>query len=244
MNLEIRFTVMKNLKKKNHYRIIPGDEVARNLSGPSRPAIYKRRPSSPNPNAPVVRANDATQRAAINEDLSAIRGKLNPVKELQMLARQNSNNDEVNDSSNIHLWPICSSFPQFLSKPSDDVPPFNFQGMLRKTQHQRASMKRNKSENSASPTNGNVIYHNNNSAKVNFDFDENENFPSPPPPVAPRIKSQAPVPSERTLSFGENIIHESGSSDDLDESIVQEEIQPGVVLTYNVLEQQEAEVIL
>lgn len=105
-------------------------------------------------------------------------------------------------------------------------------------------MKRNQSEGSASSTNGNVIYHNNNSVKVNFDFDENDNFPSPPPPVAPRVKSRAPVPTERTLSFGENTFHESGSNDDLDQSIVQEEIQPGVVLTYNVSEQQEAEVIL
>lgn len=70
------------------YRIIPGDEVARNLSGPSRPTVYKRRPSSPSPNEP--------QRSIINAELNAIRGKLNPVKELQLLARQNSNNDEVN----------------------------------------------------------------------------------------------------------------------------------------------------
>lgn len=69
--------------------------MARNLSGPSRPNVYKRRPSSPS--APIVRANDSTQRTAINEDLNALRGKLNPVKELQMLARQNSNNDEVNE---------------------------------------------------------------------------------------------------------------------------------------------------
>lgn len=105
-------------------------------------------------------------------------------------------------------------------------------------------MKRNQSEQIASPTNGNVIYHNNNSVKVNFDFDENENFPLPPPPVAPRIKSRAPVPSERALSFGENTFHESCNNDDLNPTIVKEEIQPGVVLTYNVLEQQEAEVIL
>ena len=75
--------------------------MARNLSGPSRPTVYKRRTSSPSPNAPIIRANDAPQRSVINEDLSAIRGKLNPVKELQMLARQSSNNDEVNDGTNI-----------------------------------------------------------------------------------------------------------------------------------------------
>lgn len=83
-------------------RIIPGDEVARLLS-PSRPTVYKRRPSSPSPNAPILRANDAPARSAINEDLNAIRGKLNPVKELQLLGRQSSNNDEVNDSSRINL---------------------------------------------------------------------------------------------------------------------------------------------
>lgn len=127
--------------------------------------------------------------------------------------------------------------------------------MLRKTQHQRASMKRNRSENSASsPVNGNVIYHNNNSAKVNFDFDENDNF-SLPPPVAPRVKNlplvkpRAPVPTERTLSFDENsppknTIHDVGSKDGVDQTVVKEEIQPGVVLTYNVVEQQEADIVL
>lgn len=69
--------------------------MARRLSGP-RPAVYKRRPSSPNPNVPIIRS-EAPERSVVNEDLSAIRGKLNPVKELQLLGRQNSNNDEVND---------------------------------------------------------------------------------------------------------------------------------------------------
>lgn len=85
------------MSKTKSYRIIPGDEVARNLSGPSRPNVYKRRPSSPSPNAPIIRASDAPQRSVVNENLNAFRGKLNPVKELQMLARQNSSNDEVND---------------------------------------------------------------------------------------------------------------------------------------------------
>lgn len=99
----MNFSYSKFQKTKKKYRIIPGDEVARNLSGPSRPNVYKRRPSSPNPNAPIIRANDTPQRSAINEDLNSVRGKLNPVKELQMLARQSSNNDEVNDGSNIKL---------------------------------------------------------------------------------------------------------------------------------------------
>ncbi|XP_025994439.1 neither inactivation nor afterpotential protein C isoform X2 [Solenopsis invicta] len=45
--------------------------------------------------------------------------RVNPIKEMEMIGRRN-NNDE-----------------------NDDTPPFNFQAMLRKTPHQRASMKRN-----------------------------------------------------------------------------------------------------
>lgn len=97
-------------------------------------------------------------------------------------------------------------------------------------------MKRNKSENCASPTNGNVIYHNDNSVRMNFDFDENDNVP--PPKVAPRIRPRAPVPTERTLSFGENTFHgdEDARINDVDDSLqaigtyVQEEIHPGVML--------------
>lgn len=106
--------------------------------------------------------------------------------------------------------------------------------MLRKTQHQRASMKRNKSETDdcTSPTNGNIVYHSNSlltATKANFDFDENENEHLPPP-VAPRQKPRAPVPTERTLSFGESTL--LGGDDALHNigTYVQEEIHPGVVL--------------
>lgn len=95
---------------------------------------------------------------------------------------------------------------------TEDAPPFNFQGMLRKTQHQRASMKRNKGDGTdcTSPTNGNVVF---SSVKANFDFDENDNLP--PPPVAPRQRPRAPVPSERKLAFGENTTHMLGGDDTL-----------------------------
>ncbi|RLU25647.1 hypothetical protein DMN91_001804 [Ooceraea biroi] len=53
--------------------------------------------------------------------------RVNPIKELEMIGRRN--NDDEND----------------------DVPPFNFQAMLRKTPHQRASMKRNPVYESAAP---------------------------------------------------------------------------------------------
>ncbi|XP_020292574.1 neither inactivation nor afterpotential protein C isoform X2 [Pseudomyrmex gracilis] len=45
--------------------------------------------------------------------------RINPIKELEMIGRRNNNDED------------------------DDAPPFNFQAMLRKTPHQRASMKRN-----------------------------------------------------------------------------------------------------
>ncbi|XP_012540143.1 neither inactivation nor afterpotential protein C isoform X2 [Monomorium pharaonis] len=54
--------------------------------------------------------------------------RVNPIKELEMIGRRN-NNDE-----------------------NDDTPPFNFQAMLRKTPHQRASMKRNPVYESATPS--------------------------------------------------------------------------------------------
>ncbi|XP_031623809.1 neither inactivation nor afterpotential protein C [Contarinia nasturtii] len=188
-----------------YQRIIPGDEVSRHFSSPMRPAVYKSRATSPTPRNPIIRY-EAPERSAINADLSAVKGKLNPVKELQLLARQNSANDENNE----------------------DAPPFNFQGMLRKTQHQRASMKRNKengNDGDNSPTNGNIVYSSASSAKVNFDFDENDNIP---PPVAPRVK--APVPSERKLCFGESTL--LGGDDALHNigTYVSEEIHPGIML--------------
>lgn len=112
-----------------------------------------------------------------------------------------------------------------------EAPPFNFQGMLRKTNHQRASMKRSKSEyndNNALLPDGNIVYRSNEhvngkstlSPRANFDFDENDN----PPPVAPRKRENAPVPSERNIAFGESISLESIGT------YVQEEIHPGVML--------------
>ncbi|XP_077275817.1 STKc_myosinIII_N_like and MYSc_Myo21 domain-containing protein ninaC isoform X1 [Temnothorax americanus] len=59
----------------------------------------------------------------INSDI-----RVNAIKELEMIGRRN-NNDE-----------------------NDDAPPFNFQAMLRKTPHQRASMKRNPVYESVTPS--------------------------------------------------------------------------------------------
>lgn len=67
--------------------------------------------------------------------------RVNPIKELEMIGRRN-NNDE-----------------------NDDAPPFNFQAMLRKTPHQRASMKRN-------PVYESVTL----SSMPEFDYPDNENL--------------------------------------------------------------------
>lgn len=118
-------------------------------------------------------------------------------------------------------------FLLYISKNNDDAPPFNFQGMLRKTQHHRASMKRNSTEDGGSPINGNIVF-SSSSMRQNFDFDENDNLP---PPVAPRLKPKAPpVPSERKLSFGECTL--LGGDDALHNigTYIQEEIHPGVML--------------
>ncbi|XP_016842665.1 neither inactivation nor afterpotential protein C isoform X2 [Nasonia vitripennis] len=66
--------------------------------------------------------NEARNRNATNdwaaEDRMNRNDRVNPIQELQMIGRRNNNND------------------------TGDDPPFNFQAMLRKTSHQRNSMKR------------------------------------------------------------------------------------------------------
>lgn len=102
--------------------------------------------------------------------------------------------------------------------------------MLRRTNHQRASMKRDASSDGPPVPNGNVVYRSNdqtnskpiNSSRIDFDFDVNDN--ARPPPVAPR-KLTAPIPSERKVTFGErsNTFESIGT-------YIQEEIHPGVLL--------------
>ncbi|XP_055545200.1 neither inactivation nor afterpotential protein C [Wyeomyia smithii] len=75
--------------------------------------------------------------------------KINPIKEMQMMGRKNY---DENDNS-------------------DDEPPFNFQGMLRKTNYNRASMKRAGSDNRMSTTNINFEDTNSNSVSSNYYMD-------------------------------------------------------------------------
>lgn len=137
--------------------------------------------------------------------------------------------DSFNPRFILHIinYQIFFSFDCYTKKKKDsDAPPFNFQGMLRKTNHQRASMKRvTSADGVALVPNGNVVYRSNerNSSRIDFDFDVNDNVH--PPPVAPR-KLAAPIPSERkAVSFGErsNTFESIGT-------YVQEEIHPGILL--------------
>ncbi|XP_046822290.1 neither inactivation nor afterpotential protein C isoform X2 [Vespa crabro] len=65
----------------------------------------------------------------VNRNTSAVASnRVNPIHELQMLGRKHSNDD------------------------GEDQPPFNFQAMLRKTPHQRASMKRTSVYDSYAPS--------------------------------------------------------------------------------------------
>ncbi|XP_019699822.1 neither inactivation nor afterpotential protein C isoform X2 [Harpegnathos saltator] len=68
----------------------------------------------------------------VNRNSSNIRA--NPIKELEMIGRRNNNNE------------------------NDDEPPFNFQAMLRKTSHQRNSMKRNPVYESVVPSMPVLVY--------------------------------------------------------------------------------------
>ena len=73
-------------------RIIPGEQVSHLLPASPRPVVYKSRSASPTPKS--ILRHDSHDRSVANEDLNAARGKLNPVKELQMIGRQNSNNHD------------------------------------------------------------------------------------------------------------------------------------------------------
>lgn len=119
----------------------------------------------------------------------------------------------------------------------DEEPPFNFQGMLRKTKHQRASMKRSKGDSNnndnGSHDTGNVVFDSGTpdnrkslqASDADFDFDLNDNVP-----VALPRKEIAPVPRDRQLSFGESTLLGGDTALENIGTYIQEEIQPGVIL--------------
>ncbi|XP_076245850.1 STKc_myosinIII_N_like and MYSc_Myo21 domain-containing protein ninaC [Calliopsis andreniformis] len=75
-------------------------------------------------------SNDWEFEDRINRNTGTV-NRINPIQELQMIGRRNNNN---------------------VGNEDNDEPPFNFQAMLRKTGHQRASMKRTPVYDSYSPS--------------------------------------------------------------------------------------------
>lgn len=98
-------------------------------------------------------------------------------------------------------------------------------------------MKRSKSESNNNENNmhdaGNVVFDSGtvdsrrslHSSQADFDFDVNDNVP-----IALPRREVAPVPRERQLSFGENIVLGGDTALENIGTYVQEEIQPGVIL--------------
>ena len=138
---------------------------------------------------------------------------------------------------------------------AEDEAPFNFQGMLRKTKYNRASMKRNASDESPFYENsrpGNVI--------INIESNNNRNNiplrPASPRPLTPSNKSKgynerprsshgfngmdenenamdsmaAPLPHERKMAMPSWAADKSNDFADGIGTYVQEEIRPGVIL--------------
>ncbi|KAG7201550.1 hypothetical protein KM043_004299 [Ampulex compressa] len=140
--------------------------------------------------------------------------RVNPVQELQMLGRRNNNVD------------------------NDEDPPFNFQAMLRKTHHPRASMKRTPIYDSygPSPTPGmrhrptsredyndsNVVYRSEGSRRDSMEWSPNEMV---------RMSEKY----ARENAWGEDHHNASGRHNDMGESITTE-IAPGIVVEGYVAE--------
>lgn len=109
--------------------------------------------------------------------------------------------------------------------------------MLRKTKHQRASMKRSKSDTNnnddATHEASNVVFnsgtvHSRSNSHVSygdFDFDLNENVP-----IALPRKEVTPTPRDRQLSFGESTLLGGDTALENIGTYICEEIQPGVIL--------------
>ncbi|XP_015178394.1 PREDICTED: neither inactivation nor afterpotential protein C isoform X2 [Polistes dominula] len=146
----------------------------------------------------------------INRNVNALPGnRPNPIQELQMLGRRNNNDDG--------------------SRGGDDQPPFNFQAMLRKTPHQRASMKRTAVYDSYVPSpspygrpishedqyESNVVYRSSGSRRDSSEWSPNE-----------MIRMSEKYGREGAWSAGGD---RSNNTGDVSESITTE-LAPGIVV--------------
>lgn len=200
-------------------------------------SVYKKRSPAPPPPPPSYPTNSQKKRQAprppkteFDEDSFENRkdkSSFNPAKELKMIAHSSST---ARDSSE-----------------NDNDPPFNFQGLLRKTQYNRASMKRDKSLRTSptlqrdSPktlTNRNapnVVYHSkerpkscismNNSLDVNQNNVEVRKLSLQPDTLLGKNISPADL-----LNNNNNGNDEDEFTPETAENYIKEEIAPGVIL--------------
>ncbi|XP_043256772.1 neither inactivation nor afterpotential protein C isoform X3 [Colletes gigas] len=132
--------------------------------------------------------------------------RINPIQEMQMIGRRNNEGHE------------------------DDDPPFNFQGMLRKTSHQRASMKRTPVYDSYSPSplpgsgyrsESNVVYRSGGSRRDSPEWSPNE-----------MVRMSEKYGKEG--AWGED--RASGGRRNVSEIVTTAEIAPGIVIEGYVAE--------
>uniref|UniRef100_A0A182IJF2 non-specific serine/threonine protein kinase n=1 Tax=Anopheles atroparvus TaxID=41427 RepID=A0A182IJF2_ANOAO len=146
-------------------------------SGASKTAVYKKRqaPRVPEPEPAEYSQKSIKKRPAPQPQARAMTPtKINPIKEMERIAKKN-----VDENDN-----------------SDDEPPFNFQGLLRKTNYNRASMKRT--------TEGLSM------ASTNIDFDDthnNNNNNSSSISYYPTASAEAS--RQRSTTATNNVVYES-----------------------------------
>ncbi|XP_029156587.1 neither inactivation nor afterpotential protein C [Nylanderia fulva] len=127
---------------------------------------------------------------------------VNPIKELKMIGQRN--NDE-----------------------NDDAPPFNFQAMLRKTPHQRASMKRNSVYESSSPSKP-EFYRRSNENLCNSNVAHKSSDSQDSPEWSPNEMILMSEKYAKQDAWNENCANDSDS--------VTAEIAPGIVVKGHVAE--------
>lgn len=218
-------------------------------------SVYKKRSPAPPPPPPAYQTNSQKKRQApcppkrdFDEDSfenrSPVKNKdkssFNPAKELKMIANSSTTTRESLEEN-------------------DNDPPFNFQGMLRKTQYNRASMKRDKSLRTSptlqrdSPktmtnTNApNVVYHSKEKNRkerpkscilMNKSLDENQNNLEVRTNTLSRKLSLQPDTFLGNEVTPADLLNNNNNGEDTEdeftpetaENYIKEEIAPGVIL--------------
>lgn len=233
----------------------PVSERIGELSSNDTYSVYKKRSHAPAPPPPPVEKNHSLKkrqaprppksdfdfdessfecRSPVKLVASQKSAAFNPAKELKQIVRENS--------------------------ADENEAPFNFQGMLRKTQYNRASMKRNKGQaegmtpthrdtpKAKSPINitpQNVVYHSKRQerkerpksclAMNNLTVDENHNSLATPLATPRKMSLQQDTLLGDNKIFAVDLINNNDLDEDMftpetAENYIKEEIAPGIVL--------------